>query len=217
MKAFLVNGNSLAGKDSFCKFVEYEWIASIRDRVDANAPIEFYERYRSEVQVISTIDPVKKIYRDFFGWDGIKTDEDRKNLFNLKQMWINVGNGPSKWLIDTLTSLAFDGCEIVFIMVREHSELMRAAEICFSICNNAQSINIVRDDLPVPPVEKKITDTFPEYFRYDWVIHNPTTENPMLPDLNKAAKEFVRIVQEDDFITLTKQRIWDNGSEFKEL
>lgn len=76
-------------------------------------------------------------------------------------------------------------------MVREYEELINTLKIGNRYCEYAKSIVIVRDGLPIPEIEMKILNTFPEGFEYDIVLENKTTDNPIIPNLWKSAHKFI--------------------------
>lgn len=192
MKVFTINGVSLSGKDTFCNNVRIQ--NAINTSLEAT--VEQKIRYNGgRVKVISTIDPIKEIYTNFFGWKGDKTPEHRKNLNSLKLMWINVSNGPSNWLGEELQFFNNRSkVDIVFVMVREFEEMMNAIEIGKAICGHAETIQLVREGIPIPPVEQEFLDSHPKEYVYDWTIVNPTTDDPAIPKLNKAAEKFLYLI-----------------------
>jgi len=180
MKVFAINGVGLSGKDTFCSKVD-----------DA---LRWFSPDINKTAVISTIDPIKKLYTDFFGWDGSKTPGHRANLNALKLMWIQTCNGPHNWLIQQFTDLIDDKYEVVFVMVREYEEMMDCVSIANTLCDYGKTIQLIRDGIPIAPIEQKFLDSHPRDFRYDWTIVNPTTDNPSIPKLTLAAEQFSAII-----------------------
>jgi len=174
VKVFCVNGISLSGKDSFVNRIK-----DIKNKDFQN------------VKCISTIDPVKDIYKRFFGWDGTKSDIHRKNLNVLKRIWIDVSNGPLVWTQNQM------GCckkhtEALFIMVREFSEMELTIQLAKTMGFEAHSVLLVRPGIPIPPIEQEFLDSHPVDYSYDIVIRNPTTETfPYLPVLDSAVENFM--------------------------
>ena len=186
MKVFPINGVSLSGKDTFCNFVVDAYCACA-------APTFNRSEIEGRVRVLSTIDPVKEIYRKFFGWNGEKTPEHRKNLNMLKHIWIKTSNGPHVWLQNMLEKIQMEQeCDIVFIMVREFEEMLDAVSIGIEVCGHAETIQLIRDGIPIPPIEQEFLNSHPNDYVYDWTIVNPTiTTYPNVPKLAKAAELFV--------------------------
>lgn len=76
----------------------------------------------------SSIDYIKNIYKKL-GWDWKKTDRARKDLSILKQMWIDNCNGPLKNTIEFVMGLSNDSDHVIFVDVREESEIIKYKEV----------------------------------------------------------------------------------------
>lgn len=184
MKVFCINGVALSGKDSFVNRVK-----AIKNKDFPDHSIATSQR--QPVKSISTIDPVKEIYRKFFGWQGDKTPVHRKNLNVLKRIWIDVSNGPIVW-----TQLQMVHCkkytEALFIMVREFSEMELTIQLAKTMGFEAYSIWVVRPGIEIPPIEKEFLDSHPLDYSYDITIYNPTAETfPNLPVLDNYVETFM--------------------------
>ena len=179
MKVFCINGISLAGKDSFCRHVNSRYN-------------NLHNKYnRANIQVISSIDPVKEIYAKFFGWDGTKTPVHRKNLNILKNIWVQVNDGPSRWLENELAKASDTRCSYLFVMVREFSEMLKMQHVSRSLGYQAFTLNIVREGIPIPPIEQEFLDSHPHDYRYDIIVNNPTVDSyPDVPKLDESAYIF---------------------------
>jgi len=181
MKIFAVNGVAKSGKDSFCNLVRETACES-----------------EQRVTTISTIDPIKELYSDFFKWDGDKfKDHHRKNLNTLKQVWISSCNGPHRWTIETLKGLQDQGFHTVFVMVREYEEMIDVVNIGNELFEFGRSIQIVRLGLSIPPVEREFLESHPEDYVYDCIVVNPTTNDPYLSCLKESAKRFWNTTPQD--------------------
>lgn len=185
MKVFCVNGISLSGKDSFV-----DRVIKTTEVVEVLSPVA--RRIHETSRKISTIDPIKEIYTDFFKWDGTKTPEHRKNLNVLKLMWIQASNGPLNWTKFKLKLFNKIGIFSVFIMVREFDEMQATIDLAKSLGYEAYSLQLVREGIPVPPVEQEFLDSHPKDYKYDITVHNPTAETfPDLPLLDIAVEAFI--------------------------
>lgn len=172
MKIFCINGIALAGKDSFA------------GRVCAYPKIHG--------KIISTIDPIKNIYKSFFGWDGNKTEQDRKNLNTLKNIWVEVCDGPIKWTRFEIRKAEYSRVNCLFVMVREFEEMSKIQRLGIAMGFPTYSLEVTRDGLPIPPIEQEFLDSHPKEYKYAISIHNPTVETfPVLPQLDIAVKGFV--------------------------
>lgn len=189
MIVFLINGVSLAGKDTF-----------------VNCMVEEYQRNgnKNAVVNISTINPIKDIYTKFFKWDGSKSPKHRKNLNTLKNIWRESCNGPVEYVrtnlqfIQTQIHWAKDGLmhrespRAVFIMVREFQEMLDLREVCNDLGIQCCTLQVVRDKLEIPSIEQEFLDSHPKDFTYDIVISNPTVPDyPNVPKLMEKAKQLV--------------------------
>lgn len=89
-------------------------------------------RYINDIEcaychIVSSIDPIKDIYRKL-GWDGKKTDKARKDLSNLKKMWIDNCNGPLKYIVEYVLKLDNNEDHVVLVDVREESEIIALSD-----------------------------------------------------------------------------------------
>lgn len=107
----VVNGKPQAGKTTFQEMC-----------------IKYLDRTKmAHGHIISSIDYIKDVYRQL-GWDGNKTDKARKDLYDLKQMWIDNCNGPISYIMKYVTGLYSAGDHVVFVDVREESEIIKFME-----------------------------------------------------------------------------------------
>ena len=170
MKVLAINGVGGAGKDEFVRLVNQQ------------SPWE-------DVLCISTIDPVKKFYKQL-GWDGEKTPEHRRNLNTLKRIWIEACNGPYEWTRGKILLADAKGVKVLFIMVREFSEMLSIVRLGKELVGNAATLQVIRPGLPIPPIEQEFLDSHPEDYKYDWTIMNYTTDDTFLTELNEKARTF---------------------------
>lgn len=108
----IVNGRPESGKTTFEHFC--------RDFIELN---EY-----GYVHIISSIDPIKEIYKQL-GWNGSKGDKERKHMSDLKKIWIESCNGPTKYLVDYVMKLQDNGDSFIFTDIREESEIIKLKEI----------------------------------------------------------------------------------------
>lgn len=108
----IVNGKPESGKTTF----ERECL----DYLDLNE--------MAYGMILSSIDPIKDIYKSL-GWDGIKTDKARKDLSILKNIWISNNNGPTNYIIEKVMELSTYEDHVVFVDIREESEIIKLIDI----------------------------------------------------------------------------------------
>lgn len=172
MNVYAINGIALSGKDSF-----------------VNRVIAIAQKDNQIVVSISTVDPIKKMYSQYFGWNGDKSDVHRKNLNNLKKAWIDASNGPMVWVDQQFHYLQMKRVHSVFVMVREFDEMMGIIEVGKKF-GKAKTVCILRPGIPIPPVEQEFLDSHPENYMYDITVMNKTTDDMKLPVLWKSAGHF---------------------------
>ena len=182
MQVFAINGNALAGKDSFTMRVGQACEPDI-------------------VATISTIDPVKEYYKSI-GWDGNKFDPIHRKILNtIKKMWILEHiriadcSNPYEWVYKQCLGYERSRALAVFVMVREFEEMMKIVGIGNQFFSSGGTIRVVRDGLEVPPVELEFIQSHPEEYMYDYTIVNPTTDNMLLPNLTEAASLFSEVIK----------------------
>lgn len=143
---YIVNGKPRAGKDTFAKFLG-EIIS---------------------VKKISIVDPVKNIAKNI-GWDGTKTEKDRKFLSDLKMLLGDYNDYNFKYVSDEIKKFYDNDNEMVMLIdAREHKDIDRICHIF-----GASSIFIRNDN--VESVKSNIADAQVEDHIYDYVIMNNST------------------------------------------
>ena len=120
----IVNGKPKSGKDIF---------------VDA------CRKYISDTDIgivhnISSVTPIKEMLENYFYWDGTKSDVWRNMIAEIKRLWINACNGPTKYLFNTIYTIdeSSYGDAYIFVMIREPDEILKLVELI-------NTINIVMD------------------------------------------------------------------------
>lgn len=78
--------------------------------------------------IVSSISPIKDVYRQL-GWKGKKTEEARKHLSILKQMWIDLCDGPTTYILKYILKLDDENDHVVFVDIREESEIIKLTEV----------------------------------------------------------------------------------------
>lgn len=170
MKVIVVNGPARSGKDTFIRYA-----------------IEYAGAHHIITESISIVDKVKEIARHC-GWNGGKTDEDRKFLSDLKDLLSDYNDLPYKSV-----SLSIEGFKtyaehlglntqdiLYFVIAREPEDISRF------VCDfNATSIFIDRG-WPNPLHGNHADDNVFDY-AYDYTIMNDGT----LDDLKASAQAFI--------------------------
>lgn len=170
MKVFCINGIAEAGKDTFVNTL----------REESGLLISRH----------STVDPVCDLYREM-GWDGTKSPENRKALNELKRIWIALNDGPTERVMSLLRGDNARGVDVAFVMVREFEEMMKLVRRCTEVFGWAGTLEVVRDGVPIPPIEQEFLLSHPARYMYNVVVWNKTTDDSTFPELRKSVSNFV--------------------------
>lgn len=152
----IINGTGGSGKDTF---------------------VEFVKKY-AKVFNFSSVDKVKEI-ATLVGWDGGKTEKDRKFLSDLKRLTTEYNDMAFNSIRSAVEYFENSEEEIMFIHIREPEEIARA-QAAF----NAKTLLIKRAGLD--NITSNYSDASVENYEYDFKIYNDTLEQ-----LESDALEFI--------------------------
>ena len=152
----IINGTGGSGKDTF---------------------IEHVSKY-AKVYNFSSVEKVKEVAR-IIGWDGKKTDKDRKFLSDLKRLTTEYNDMAFNSIKDAVVSFRKSDNEIMFIHIREPEEIKRAA---YSF--KAKTLLVKR--MGLSNITSNYSDASVDNYDYDYTIINTTLE-----ELDKKAQKFV--------------------------
>ena len=158
----IINGTGGSGKDTFVSFVS---------------------KY-NKVYNFSSIDKVKEIAKEI-GWDGGKTEKDRKFLSDLKKLTTEYNDMAFNSIKDAVNKFNNTNEEIMFIHIREPEEIQRAKDVF-----NAKTLLIKREGLDL--IKSNFSDANVENYDYDYVINNTTLEK-----LEEEAKNFYSLISKN--------------------
>ena len=153
----IINGTGGSGKDTF---------------------VEFCSKY-TKVMNFSSIDRVKEI-ATLIGWNGGKTDKDRKFLSDLKKLTTEYNDMAFNSIKDCVVRFDNSDTNILFIHIREPEEIKRAKD-AFS----AKTLLIKR--IGFENISTNYSDANVDNYNYDYIIENTTLE-----ELDNNAKNFVK-------------------------
>ena len=156
-KIIVINGVGGSGKDTF---------------------VEFCKKYTSVVN-FSSIDKVKEIAR-IIGWNGTKSEKDRKFLSDLKRLTTEYNDMSYKSVVDAINLFNNSESEVLFIHIREPEEIKRIVDEF-----NAIALLIKRRD--INPINSNYSDASVNNYNYDYIIENTTLE-----ELDKKAYNFIK-------------------------
>lgn len=158
---FITNGMGGCGKDTFANFL-MDMVPTMK---------------------VSSVDKVKLIARQC-GWDGGKTERDRRFLSDLKCLLTEYNDLPfldiSMWVNRFRNSDLFD---VLLIDVREPIEIDKAKNAF-----GAKTILIKNDR--VPYIATNMADAGVYNYKYDYTIEN----NGTLEEFREKTEQFVREV-----------------------
>lgn len=152
----IINGTGGSGKDTF---------------------VDFCSKH-CKVFNFSSIDKIKEI-ASLMGWDGGKTEKDRKFLSDLKTLSTDYNDMPFCSIKEAVDEFKNSDKEVMFIHIREPIEIKRAA-----LEFGAKTLLIKRVGLDI--IKSNISDANVENYDYDFVIENDTLE-----DFEEKAKDFI--------------------------
>lgn len=164
---FIINGSAGVGKDTFVDTVE---------RALENINKDYW------VENYSSVTRVKEIAKSC-GWNGTKTEKDRKFLSDLKLLLTEYNDLPFKdlgYVVEGFLHDGFENSKMLFLHIREPEEIAKA-EKAF----NAKTILIKRDS--VVHITSNMGDENVYNYDYDIIVEN----NGTLEDLQEIAKLFV--------------------------
>ena len=103
--AFVINGSGGAGKDTLCDMAAKHF----------------------KVVNVSSIDPIKRIAREN-GWNGEKDLRSRKFLADLKQLFIEYNDLPTRYIIEKYKDFLAGDAELFFVHIREGEQIAHFLE-----------------------------------------------------------------------------------------
>ena len=152
----VINGPAESGKDTF---------------------IELVNKYAKVIN-FSTIDKIKEIAKQR-GWDGKKTEKDRKFLSDLKKLTTEYNDMAFKNTELAIKDFYQSDNEILFIHIREPEEINRVVKQF-----KALTLFLKRDSIEI--IKSNSSDANVGNYQYDYVINNSTSEK-----LDEQALHFV--------------------------
>lgn len=170
---FIINGSGGVGKDTFVELVSIE----VND---------ILKKFHTVIN-FSSVDKVKEIAKEI-GWDGKKTEKDRKFLSDLKVLTSNYCDMPFESIKTKVNEFLKDEeSRFLFLHIREPEEIARAVKEF-----GAQTVLVIRNS--VKHITSNMADENVFNYKYDFVIDNNGTKE----ELNNKAKEFIQEVIVDE-------------------
>ena len=159
-KVIIINGSGGSGKDTFIKIAK-----------------ELFEIKDFEIANVSSIDPIKRALRKYYGWDGKnKSDEWRRKMVALKEKYAKK-DLPTHYLIDKINKV---NNGVVFLHIREPHEIEKIT----NRIKEAHTLHITRPQVSVP---NTTSDMITTEYKYDTsIVNDGETEE----DLKNQVKDF---------------------------
>ena len=161
-KIYITSGVGRSGKDTFCEFIS-----------------KYIPTYK-----YSIVDLPKEAAK-VLGWDGGKTEKDRKFLSDVMDLSTDYNDAPFKDVLSLVTdfknSKDFDEYDVLIIDMRDPKDIARAVETF-----GAETILVRKPD--AKKIESNHADRDVENYKYDYIIENDGT----LEQLQNVAEFFVR-------------------------
>lgn len=171
-QVFIINGSGFSGKDAFIKM--FECVLNCKKTLVLN---------------YSSVEKVKKL-AEFAGWNGTKTEKDRKFLSDLKLLTTEYNDMAFNDMLETIEdfyNLVPSFNKVCFLHIREPEEIDRMAKKL-----SAKTILMKRDS--IEHITSNMADANVYNYDYDIVIEN----NGTLEELKEKAKLFVNDLKNND-------------------
>ena len=158
MKIYVINGSGGTGKDTVC---------------DITA--KYYK-----VRNISSITPIVEIAK-FAGWNGEKTNEARRLLARLKEVFTEYNDLSLNYCVQQANEFLKSDEQIMFVHIREPKEIER-----FKKKIDCNTILVRRQSVTDGKIYANSADDEVENYDYDYIIDN----NGDLNELENTVKNF---------------------------
>ncbi len=168
-QVFIINGSGGVGKDAFVALVSKASIYPVMN--------------------FSSVDKVKEIAK-IIGWDGGKTEKDRKFLSDLKLLCTDYNNMPFDSMNEKVREFAKSNAAMLFLHIREPEEIEKA-----KTAFNAKTILVKRDS--IEHITSNMADSNVFNYQYDIVVDNDSD----LAGFEEKATEFVNDFIKDEIKT----------------
>lgn len=163
----IINGAGGAGKDTICDLAAKHY----------------------KVKNISAITPIKDIAQNN-GWNGEKDAKSRKFLSDLKRVFIEYNDLPTKYLYGQYREFLESKNEILFVHIREKEEIEKFKKLVNIRC---KTLLICRQDIDVEKWGNASDDEVGNY-QYDFYFEN----NRPLSEVEQKLVSFLSLLLTTD-------------------
>lgn len=178
-KVIIINGTGGCGKSTFVKICQK--IGLNLRKEDQNLIV--YE--------LSTVDWPKEVAK-FCGWEGGKTEKDRKFLYDLKKVLEKWDDSPTNFVLERMQKLIEKDPNknyLFFVNIREIYNIVRFKQVLWEKLKiECEDLLIKNENIPL--INSNPADAGVFVHNYDYVILN----NEGLNELEKEAENFLEKV-----------------------
>ena len=178
---FIINGSGGVGKDKFIEMISDQSYTPVAINDSCTIDIK-----RCEIGNYSSVSKVKKIAK-IIGWNGTKTERDRKFLSDLKLLTSEYNNMPlndmKEFANKFMNGSKFNIARILFLHIREPEEIAKAIDEFKEY--NVKTILVKRNH--VEHIISNMADENVYNYTYDIIINNDGTKE----DLREKAGQFL--------------------------
>lgn len=167
-KIIIINGCAEVGKDTFVKFCQ-----------QAN----------NDVLNISTIDYIKQVAKDC-GWNGEKTEKNRKFLSDLKDLLTDWDDVPFKYIVNFISNISE---KIIFIHCREPKEIVKLYNYFKQSNSETMVTTLLIKNCNVSKIKSNHADANVENLSYDFTIYNDYGKSELKTEAENFLKSIERI------------------------
>ncbi len=171
----VINGRGGVGKDTLCDFAAEQF--SVRN--------------------ISSITPIKAIARTH-GWNGEKDLRSRKFLSDLKRVFTEYNDLPTRYLADEHRAFFESNDQILFVHIRESDQI---GAFVRAIDGNCVTLLVRREDESVAEHYGNASDDDVECYEYDYYYDN----NLPLEKTKQAFVDFIGQIAVEQNVILTQK------------
>lgn len=161
----VINGRGGVGKDSVCDCVATGY----------------------SVLNVSSITPIKEIAAIYGGWNGGKTEKDRRFLSDLKEIFTNYNDLPTRYLLAQVEAFKKDPVQqVMFAHIREPKNIKKFVDLL-----DGQAITLLIKGRNDDKVYGNSSDDDVEKYPYDYVYINNKPLDKMEEDVLAFFKDLI--------------------------
>ena len=175
MKVLILNGAAESGKGTVVEYIKHCFLINA---------LEY-----------SSIDYVKKVAVDQFGWDGEKDAKGRILLSEIKQLMINYNDLPFKKVAEVISDCVSFNEDLLVVDVREPEEIRKVVKQCKIMEIDCAACKVERKEAESRAKKQKLHpkgDLAYDSYAYDYYINNDGTLYDLELVVGHVLKPFFR-------------------------